>query len=259
MEKHLKLAVNAAKRAGLYQLKKLHTSRQIHLKGKNNFVTEVDIHSEKLICGAITQKFPHHGILTEEKQCRQDLTKIDRRYLWIIDPLDGTTNYIHHIPFFCVSIGLIIDGKQQLGVVYNPALDECFTAMRGKGAYLNGRRIHVSRQAKIDQALLATGFAYNLKQVKDDNLDNFVRVRRRCSGIRRCGAAAIDLAYTACGMYDGFWELFLNPWDTAAGSLLVKEAGGRISDFKGRPFNLYGRETLATNGRIHTALKILLK
>lgn len=258
MEKYLTLAVSAAKKAGIIQMKYLNKPKRVKPKGIIDFVTNVDIACEKLICKEIYKKYPHHDILTEEKVCKPR-SGTDKRYRWVVDPLDGTINYMHGLSLFSISIALEINKKLQVGVVYNPALNECFTVVRGKGAYCNGKKIHVSRQKDLIKSLLVTGFAYNIRNADNTNLENFARVSLKAQGTRRLGSAAIDLAYVACGKFEGFWELYLNPWDKAAGSLLVEEAGGKVTGFKDNSFNLYSKEILATNNKIHHSLQRLLR
>lgn len=249
-------AVNAAKKAGLLLKENLGGARQIEFKGEVNIVTEMDKKSEALIMDAIKKAFPGHGILTEESAELKSATG----YRWIIDPLDGTTNYSHGFPFFCVSIAFEEDGEVKLGVIYDPMLDELFMAEAGKGATLNGKKINVSKTAKLDKALLATGFPYDLRESKENNLNHFTNFTLKAQAIRRAGSAALDLSYLACGRFDGFWEMKLQPWDTAAAALVVKESGGVLSDFSGEPYSIYGKQCLASNGLIHQEmLDILMK
>lgn len=227
----------------------------MYLKGDINPVTIADTESEKLIIGEIKKAFPHHSILAEETGGE----KQESEWLWVIDPLDGTTNYAHHYPSFCVSIALLKKCKPIMGVIYHPLLNEFFYAERGNGAYLNDRPIKVSNVDKLDKAFLTTGFAYDVHETEDDNVDNFHAFLKRSMAIRRGGSAALDLAYTACGRFDGFWEMRLHPWDTAAGILMVEEAGGRVTTFDGGDFDIYKKEILATNGLIHNDMIDVLK
>jgi len=227
----------------------------MYLKGDINPVTIADTESEKLIIGEIKKAFPHHSILAEETGGE----KQESEWLWVIDPLDGTTNYAHHYPSFCVSIALLKKCKPIMGVIYHPLLNEFFYAERGNGAYLNDRPIKVSNVDKLDKAFLTTGFAYDVHETEDDNVDNFRAFLKRSMAIRRGGSAALDLAYTACGRFDGFWEMRLHPWDTAAGILMVEEAGGRVTTFDGGDFDIYKKEILATNGLIHNDMIDVLK
>jgi myo-inositol-1(or 4)-monophosphatase len=228
-------------------------------KGDVDIVTEADRASEQLIGERLGTVFPQHGIYGEEGT-RQQLTS---EYRWYVDPLDGTTNFAHGFPYFCVSLGLEhrpegtpedADGVIVAGVIYEPLRDELFTAERGMGAYLNGRRIHVSKTKMLQESLLATGFPSH-KRHENPNVHFYHELTLRTHGLRRAGAAAIDMAYTACGRVDGYWEFNLNPWDTAAGALLIEEAGGEITRFDGSPFRLDSREILASNGLIAVEMK----
>jgi len=223
-------------------------------KGDVDLVTEADRASEKLIAERLTAAWPAHGIYGEEG-ARQ---RLEGEYRWYVDPLDGTTNFAHGFPVFCVSLGLERrrpglaegeDGELMAGVIYDPTRDELFAAEAGCGAWLNGRRIRASGTKTLSEALLATGFP-SRKRHANPNIHFYQEFTLRSHGVRRAGSAALDLAYTACGRLDGFWEFNLNPWDTAAGALLVLEAGGSMSDFEGGRFRLNSREVLATNGRL---------
>lgn len=227
-------------------------------KGDVDLVTEADRASEKLIVERLTTAFPGHGIFGEEGARRG----LDAEYRWYVDPLDGTTNFAHGFPVFCVSMGLEhrpaglaadADGELITAVIYDPTRDELFTAQKGTGAWLNGRRIHVSATRDLAEALLATGFP-SRKRHASPNIHFYQEFTLRSHGVRRAGSAALDLAYTACGRIDGFWEFRLNPWDTAAGALLVTEAGGSMSRFDGSPFQLNSNEILATNGKLGAEL-----
>jgi myo-inositol-1(or 4)-monophosphatase len=220
-----------------------------------DLVTEVDRACEALIVEALRRERPGDDVLAEEGGVHAGTGAAWR---WIIDPLDGTVNFAHGYPCFCVSIGVERDGERRLGVVYDPLRDELFEAVRGAGARRNGRAIRVSEAGAVQQALLATGFAYDVHDSADDNLDRLVRAVKRAGGVRRDGSAAIDLCYVACGRFDGYWELKLHPWDVAAGILLVEEAGGRVSDLAGGAAPASGREILASNGRLHDDLIALL-
>ncbi|MBI5826191.1 MAG: inositol monophosphatase [Deltaproteobacteria bacterium] len=240
-------AVNAARKAGALLRENLGRAGRIEFKGVVDLVTEMDTRSESIIVEEIKKVFPDHGILAEEGA--ELLSNSGRR--WVIDPLDGTTNYAHGFPWFCVSIALEDNGAVVLGVVYNPMLDELFVAEAGKGAYLNGVKITVSGIDSLDKGLLATGFPYDVRSSTENNLDHFGRFAVRAQAIRRAGAAALDLSYVGCGRFDGFWEMKLRPWDVAAAWLIVREAGGVVTDFKGGPFSIHGRECLASNALIH--------
>ncbi|GAB4193088.1 MAG: inositol monophosphatase family protein [Calditrichia bacterium] len=231
MVNYLDTALEAAKLAGRYLLNergKL-TEEKISEKAANDFVTKVDIQSEKIISEFILGKYPDHSILSEEA----GLTHTDSSFLWIIDPLDGTKNFIHDVPVYGVSIALMQDGEVIMGVINNPASNELFWAEKDKGAFLNGTPIKVSDHTSIDGALLATGFPHRKKEFSVRYIKLFENIFVRSSDIRRMGAATIDLAYVACGRFDGFFELGLNIWDLAAGDIIIKEAGGKIADFWG--------------------------
>ncbi len=255
MEKYLELAKEAALDAGRALREGIDKIAWIEHKGEINLVTEMDIKSEALIKQKIGKAFPDHQFLAEES----DVPEKRSRFRWIIDPLDGTTNYAHGFPMFCVSIALEVDGVVEAGVVYDPTRDELFTGVRGAGAALNGKPIHVSRETDLNGALLATGFPYDLRTSEANNLDHWNAMITRAQAVRRAGSAALDLCYTAMGRFDGFWELKLYPWDVAAGALFVEEAGGRVTDIVGGPFTVYSKEILATNGGIHSQMAEILK
>jgi myo-inositol-1(or 4)-monophosphatase len=255
MEPFKALATRAAKKAGRILQDHLGRVRKVEYKGVVNLVTEMDFLSEKVIVAEIRKLCPGHSILAEEKTHRQE----DSPYRWVIDPLDGTTNYAHGYPIFCVSIGLEKDGEIILGVVYDPSRNELFVAEEGKGAYLNGRRIHVSPTPTLSRSLLATGFPYDLRESPVNNLDHFQNFAMRSHAVRRSGSAALDLCYVSAGRFDGFWEMKLGPWDMAAGSLIVREAGGMVTDFQGNPIHLDGKYVLASNGKIHGEMIRTLK
>jgi myo-inositol-1(or 4)-monophosphatase len=246
-DRYLHLAIAAAKEAG--RIQKLHfgDSHEVEYKGEINPVTEVDNLCDRIITQMIFDAFPDHDLLTEESF---SMIK-GSPWKWIVDPLDGTTNYLHGYPCFCVSIGLEVGGDVKLGVVYNPMLDELFYAEKGKGAYFNGNRIFVSRESDLNQSFLVTGFPYDVREHADHYLQYFRQFMIRSFAIRRPGSAALDLSYVAAGRFDGFWEFKLHAWDVAAGSLIVTEAGGKVSDLRGGPYSIYSEEILATNGMIH--------
>ena len=235
-----------AREAGKVLLDGLDNELNIEHKGAIDLVTNIDLASEKLLRDRIQERFPDHEILGEEG----GLEESGSQYRWIIDPLDGTTNYAHHYPFFSISIALEYKGHLIIAAVYDPTRDELFTAEAGKGARLNGKPIQVSVVTDLLHSLLSTGFPYDVRS-KGTNLDNWARFARRAQALRRDGSAALNLAYVACGRFDGFWEQELKPWDQAAGSLIVAEAGGMISDFSGNQFSHYRKEIIASNGRIH--------
>lgn len=242
-----------AREAGALLLPYFHRGLKIEYKGDADLVTAADRASEVLIRERIRQQFPSHDVLGEE----QGLSDQGGDYRWYVDPLDGTTNFAHGYPVFCVSMALEHRGKDQArriaGVVYDPTRDELFTAEVGKGAHLNGTPIHVSKAAQLKECLLATGFPSH-KRHKNPNIHFYHQITLRTHGVRRAGSAALDLCNVASGRFDGFWEFNLNPWDTAAGALVVEEAGGRVSQFDGSAFELDSRETLASNGLVHDAL-----
>ena len=241
-------AWDAARAAGILILDNWQRPKQINYKGAIDLVTSVDRESERIIVDILQRNFPDHGILAEEATDRRSSQS---RYLWIIDPLDGTTNFAHSYPQFCISIALQYDGDTVLGLVYDPIRDECFRAIQGRGATLNQTPIRSSESSELDKSLLATGFPYDRRENADFYLTFFKAFLTRSQGIRRNGSAALDLCYVACGRLDGFWELKLKPWDTAAGALIVTETRGQLSDFSGAPFSIWGNETLASNGLIH--------
>lgn len=248
------VALSTARSAGKILSSGLKHKITVRYKGEIDLVTDIDHRSENLIVKAIRKRFPDHGILAEEGH----LLKGNSSYRWIIDPLDGTTNYTHGFPFFCVSIGLELEGEMLMGVVYDPLRSELFFAERGRGATLNGKPIRASSRSTLSKSLLVTGFSYDVRLSSENNMDNFVRFSLRAQGVRRTGSAAMDLAYVACGRFDGFWELKLNPWDVAAGSLLVREAGGEMSIFSGKSFHVDSKQVLATNGKIHKEMVSVL-
>jgi myo-inositol-1(or 4)-monophosphatase len=254
MESLKALAIQAARKAGRVLQDRLGRTRRIDYKGAVNLVTEMDFRSERIIVSEIRRHFPEHAFLAEEKVQEQTRSP----YRWIIDPLDGTTNYAHGFPVYCVSIALEYRGEIILGVIYDPSREELFVAQKGKGARLNERRLTVSKTSRLSKSLLATGFPYDLRESPVNNFDHFRNFALRTHALRRCGSAALDLSYVAAGRFDGFWEMKLGPWDLAAGSLIVQEAGGRVTDFQGRPLGLDGRQVLASNSRIHLEMMKIL-
>jgi len=248
------IAVAAATEAGGLLKGRFGSPGKVEFKGAVDLVTEMDRLSEQAIVSRIKSAFPGHGILTEESP--EEVTPDGAR--WIIDPIDGTTNYAHAFPVFCVSIALERDSVVECAVVYNPMLDELFVAEKGRGATLNGKRISVSKTPSLDRSLLATGFPYDIRTSPKNNLDNFARFAVRAQAIRRAGSAALDLCYTACGRFDGFWEMKLRPWDVAAASLIVNEAGGRMTSFSGGDFSIYSSECLASNALVHEEMLSVL-
>lgn len=251
----LNFAIGVARDAGALLRDRLGTRIDISHKGSIDLVTDVDLASEKMIREAISTYYPRHEILAEEG----GLTESNSEYRWIVDPLDGTTNYAHGYPVFCVSIALEHQGDVVVGVVYDPMREELFTAERGAGAALNNRPIRVSAVDDLTQGILSTGFPYDIKTSKLTNLDHWANFAMNAQALRRDGAAALDLCYVACSRYDGFWELNLSPWDTAAGALIVTEAGGRVTDFGGGAFSNYKPEVIASNAKIHDRMIEVLK
>lgn len=241
----------AVREAGQYLRENLgRAAGRTEYKGAVDLVTPYDVGAQDILVGRLSAAFPGHGFLAEEGVERTGTS--DCR--WVIDPLDGTTNFAHAFPVFCVAAGLECGGRLVLGFVYDPLREEMFRAEAGGGAFLNGAPIRVSAVDRLDRALLATGFPYDVRQSPENNLDHWSRLIVRAQAIRRCGSAALDLSYVACGRFDGFWELKLKPWDVAAGGLIVVEAGGRVTDFAGGPFKLGVPAIAATNGLIHGPL-----
>jgi len=227
----------------------------VNKKGANDLVTEADTASETLIIETIRKTFSDHSILAEESGLTENKTDCQ----WIIDPLDGTTNFAHKLDLFAISIGFALDGDIVVGIVLIPAAGELFTATIGKGATLNGRPIKVSMVSQVSESLLVTGFPYDSKTVLSPIMARFSNCLKASQGMRRLGSAAIDLCFVACGRFEGFWEQNLQPWDTAAGFLIAKEAGAVVTDFSNQPFSMHKKEILATNGRIHEEMLELLK
>lgn len=262
--KVLDFTIKIAKKAGMLAMKAQQKTLTIIEKAKNDIVTNADRACEELIIKEIHKTFPEHAIIGEEssfikKTSIKDYAKAE--YIWIIDPIDGTTNYAHGLKEFAISIGLFqldsaessknfqyLSGELILGVVYAPAMNELFYACKDRGAYLNGKRIHVSGKTKVEHSLLATGFPYQKRKM---NLPYFSTMLDKCLAIRRLGAASLDICYVAAGRFDGYWELDIKPWDIAAGALIVEEAGGRVTDTNGNQIDLFGKDILATNGKIH--------
>jgi myo-inositol-1(or 4)-monophosphatase len=224
-------------------------------KGAIDLVTEADIGSEKKILATIRDAFPDHTILAEESGLNQG----SNEYKWLIDPLDGTTNFAHQLPIFCISIAFAYADEICVGIVLDPVSGELFSATRNQGALLNGKAIDVSTTAQVSESLLVTGFPYNVHEIFDQIVTRYASCLRAAQGIRRLGSAALDLCYVACGRFEGFWEQNLKPWDTAAGSLIAAEAGAPVTDFSNRRFRVDGKEILATNGRIHDEMLKLLR
>lgn len=228
---------------------------KVEFKGEIDLVTDADRKAEEKIIEVVRKHFPDHGIFAEESGERAS----ESRVRWLIDPIDGTTNYAHGLPLFAVSIGVEVDGEMAVGIIYNPAYDEKYTAIRGRGARLNGEPIRVSDVEALDRSVLVTGFPYTIRTSEEDNIDHFVNFSKRCQAVRRLGSAALDLAYLARGALDGYWDTHLNAWDIAAGWLLVEEAGGLVTDLRGEPLTYDAGQILATNGKIHQEMLDVLK
>jgi myo-inositol-1(or 4)-monophosphatase len=250
----LNTAVTAARKAGNAVMGLLGKLKSISHKGEIDLVTEADHKAEAIIISAVQKAFPHHGILSEEAGQK----RMGSSYRWLIDPLDGTTNFAHGFPFFSVSIALEHKGKLLLGVVFDPLRKEMFVAGRGAGAYLNGRPIHASSVATLKDSLLVTGFSYDIKKLKDNNVRHFSDFLFKTQGVRRIGSASLDMCYVASGRLDGFWEFKLNPWDTAAATLIVRESGGTVSKLDGGNFTPYDRNVVASNGLLHNQILRIL-
>lgn len=227
------------------------TGAEIARKGPRDLVTAADRDAEALIARRLREAFPDHGLLAEEGSGADH----GDGPVWVVDPLDGTTNFVHGIPAFCVSLGLVEAGRPVLGVVHAPALRQTFWGAPGQGAYEGDRPISVSVTPMLSEALVATGFAYDIDRLADDNLDNLAHLARRTRGVRRIGSAALDLAYVASGRFDAYWELYLHPWDVAGGAAIVLAAGGTISDFRGGDDWLFGKHLVATNGMLHEEVR----
>ena len=252
----LNFAIETARDAGRILMEKFGRKIEITMKGEINLVTEADLASEALIIERIKSYYPKHSILAEESG-EAVVIGGDSTWKWIIDPLDGTTNFAHGYPCFCVTLALEHNGEIVIGVTYDPTRNELFAAERGKGATLDGKPIRVSQTEELGSSLIVTGFPYDIKQ-----RDNFARhltdMLLQSRGVRRDGSAAIDMAYVACGRFDGFWEEGLNPWDVAAGVLLIEEAGGQVSYYDGSKFSIYEAPICASNGLIHSQMLNIL-
>lgn len=245
--KEIAIAKKAARQAGALLISYLGHLKDVQYKAVRDPVSEADKASEALIAGIIKAAFPAHGFLAEEKTAWDG----DGEARWIVDPLDGTVNYAHTYPCFCVSIALEVKGEVVLGVVYDPVRREMFSAVKGKGAYLGRRRLGVSKNTELIRSLVVTGFPYDSATNPGRLFQDVEAMVKASEGVRRDGSAALDLCYVASGRFDGFWELRLKPWDTAAGMLILLEAGGMVTDYSGRPYRIDMPEILATNGKIH--------
>jgi myo-inositol-1(or 4)-monophosphatase len=250
MNPFLEVALEAAHEAGNILLEEFERPVQISYKGEVDIVTQADRRSERAVVSRLRKEFPDHGIVAEEGGGSHS----ESPYRWHVDPLDGTTNYAHRYPCFAVSIGLEEAGELLVGIVYQPVSRELFTAVKGEGAYLNGKQIHVSPIEELATSLLVTGFP-SVKRTQNPNIHYYWDFTLRSHGVRRDGSAALDLASVACGRFEGFWEFGLHSWDTAAGVLLVREAGGSVTHFDGQTYKLGDRELLASNGRVHQEMQ----
>ena len=250
----LEAAIAIARGAGAILAEGFGRPGRLERKGAIDLVTDHDRASEEFILGEIRRRFPGHAVLAEESGGAAANPAAPAPFRWIVDPLDGTTNFAHGLPFFCVSIALEVDGRRALGVLHDPLRDECFAARRGLGATLNGVPIRVSAERSLDDALGCTGFPYDVREKPEETLRFFAPLLPRMRGVRRLGSAALDLAYVACGRLDLFWEVKLHAWDVAAGILVVEEAGGRVTDFAGAPVAPEPIEIAATNGALHAPL-----
>jgi myo-inositol-1(or 4)-monophosphatase len=244
----LSTAVEAVVRAGGIQLERFGTAFRVDKKGAIDLVTEVDIEVERMFRALVSERFPDHQVLAEELG---GMDTVPPGPCWVFDPIDGTTNFTHGLPIFCASLALEVDGVAQVAAIYDPTRRELFTAERGGGAYLNGRPLKVSSTAEMVDAMLVTGFPYDVHSRIDEIVGLFAQFVGRARAVRRLGSAAIDLCYIAAGRMDAFWERDLKPWDIAGGALIVSEAGGRITGMDGRPFASRGRDVLASNGLLH--------
>ncbi len=255
MNQYLEAAREAAAKAGAIQMESLNRSFQINFKGRSNLVTEVDIKCEKVILDLISSRFPGHDFLAEEG----GESGGGSDYLWIVDPLDGTTNYAHGYKRFCVSIALAVKGEVKVGLVRDEAAGETFHAIRGEGAFLNDERIRVSKTGKVEDSLVCTGFSYHKGEMLERTLQPYLKVLPEAQSLRRDGSAALDLCYVAAGRFDGFWEIGLNAWDVAAGTLILEEAGGKWTGLSGASTDIYSKKMLATNGLIHDEMVSIME
>jgi len=254
-EPYKQVAITAAEKGARILHMRFGNISQIRKKAAQEIVTEADTESEKEIITVIHSRFPEHGILSEESGLKAGASD----YKWIIDPLDGTVNFAHQIPIFCISIALEFQDDMVLGIVFNPLNAELFSAIKGQGAQLNGQPIHASAISTITDSLLVTGFAYNVNEIFEPVITRYGNCLKAAQGMRRLGSAALDLCYVACGRFEGYWEQNLKPWDTAAGALIAAEAGGQVTTFSNQPYTPDQKEILATNGLIHREMLDLLK
>lgn len=247
---YLATALEAALAAGRIHRTLFRQNPEIQKKGPIDLVTAADVAAEREVRALVGRRFPEHLVLGEE-QAHGGAASDRARCRWIVDPLDGTTNFAHGLALFCVSIALEIDGRVELGVVYDPIAEELFTAERGQGARLNGQRLEVTACQTLIDGLLCTGFPYSIRERRQRQVEVFSDFLGRARAVRRLGSAALDICYVAAGRFDGFWEEHLHPWDIAAAALIVEEAGGRVTDFAGGPVDLFGGQIVVSNGRLH--------
>ncbi len=258
---YLDLATEAAREAGDYAHRARVSDLQITTKtNEMDIVTQIDSRNEQAIRDAVLAQYPDHVFLGEELGAsdKDSLNKQRGQVRWIIDPIDGTVNFAHGLPIWCVSVGVEVDGVVECGVIYNPNLNEMFSVRRGAGAFLNGTRIQVSKQANYKQGLFVTGFPYNVDENPESVIEQFTNFLHKGMLIRRLGSAALDLAYVACGRFEAFWEIGLSPWDTSAGQLMVREAGGRVTHYDGSDYNIYKKSIIATNGLHHEMIEEII-
>jgi len=251
----LEFLIPVVREVGGFLLQSLGQAQSVEFKGRANPVTEMDRRSEERLISAIRARFPHHAILSEEAGA---ISGTPGQPEWILDPLDGTTNYVHGFPHFCVAVALRSGPQLQAGLVYHPCADELYWAERGQGAFCNGLALHVSPTARLDDALLATAFPSDLSCAADTNIEHFLALMPKSQAIRRLGSASLDLCYVAAGRLDGFWQTTMPTWDVAPGAIIVEEAGGRVSDFQGNA-GLYEGNIVASNGKIHDVLVSVLQ
>jgi len=253
---YLDFAIDVARAAGDVLKHYMDREKQVALKGRANLVTIADKESEALVIRRILERYPAHAILAEESGLSGANAGDEGK--WIIDPLDGTTNFAHQFPFFSVSIGFEKAGEVLCGAIYDPWRDEMFSGARGLGAFMNGQRLRVSNIDKLGSGLILTGFPYTMREKMKTAISQFEAFLFESQAVRRAGSAALDLGYVALGRADGFWEMDLHPWDTAAGLVILEEAGGRVTDFADNPFSIYGKQIVASNGRIHDEMVAVL-
>ncbi|MSO83412.1 MAG: inositol monophosphatase [Acidobacteria bacterium] len=254
----LATAIEIVTRAGQIQLERRESGFRISKKGETDLVTEVDLECEHMCRAVIAERFPDHDVLAEELGAGPTAGR-GSRWRWVFDPLDGTTNYAHGVPIFCASLGLEIDGRTAVGAVYDPTRSELFTAERARGAYLNGKRLTVSDTPTLIDALIVTGFPYDVHQHAGDLVELFGAFLGQARAVRRLGSAALDLCYVAAGRFGAFWEQHLKPWDVVAGALIVEEAGGRVTGMNGLPFDVAAAHLVASNGRLHDEMLTVIR